>query len=145
MAAKNIEQEDLATMIERQDEHNGITMAVKEAVYDGGRLIVTVEYKGETHLNFGDIANSGFVYLTVNGEEPEKAIGSTNSHSLDANTIIESHQFTLKKFDEYGDTIDVAVHGENLYGIKGKWNVSFPLEKLEDKSILTFTPNVEKQ
>lgn len=145
MAATNIKQEDLATMVKRQDEHNGITMAVKEAVYDGGRLIVTVEYKGDSYLNFGDTEKSGFVYLTINGKEPEKAIGSTNSQSLDANTIIESHQFTLKQFDEYGDTIDVAVHGENLYGIKGKWNVSFPLKKLEDKPIQTFTPNVEKQ
>lgn len=145
MAAGKIEQEELATMIERQDEHNGITMAVKEAVYDGGRLIVTVEYKGKgTHLDLGDEAKIGNRYITINGEEPHVATGTVTSDSINANNVVESHQFTITNYDEYGDTINVAVHGENLFGEKGKWNVSFPLEKL-DENTRKFTSNVQVQ
>ena len=145
LAAEKIEQNELATVIEKQDTHDGLSMNVKEAVYDGGRLVVTIEYKGDnSKLDLGNEGNQGYRYITINGSEPSVAIGSSTSDDVNSNTIIESHQYTLANYDEYGDSITVAVHGENLFGRKGTWDVSFPLEKVEDK-IQTFTPHAKSQ
>ncbi|WP_144551855.1 DUF4179 domain-containing protein [Bacillus mycoides] len=144
IASDKIEKDRLATSIERQDNHSGLTMNVKEAVYDGGRLVVTVEYKGE---NIASISNNeekaGFTYVTINGkEEIRPAIGSTSQKSTGRNTIIEQHEFTLANYGEFGDKIDVAVHGKDLFEKTGTWNVAFPLAKVEGK-IHKFTPNIK--
>lgn len=53
IATDKIEKDQLATVIEKQDSHDGLTMTVKEAAYDGGRLIVTVAYSGKGTLTQG--------------------------------------------------------------------------------------------
>ena len=143
IASDKIEKDELATSIERQDNHSGLTMNVKEAVYDGGRLVVTVEYKGENITSNSNEEKAGFSYVTINGkEEIRPVIGSTSQKSTGRNTIIEQHQFTLANYGEFGDKIDVAVHGKDLFGKTGTWNVAFPLPKVEGK-IHKFTPNIK--
>ncbi|PGZ68512.1 DUF4179 domain-containing protein [Bacillus sp. AFS029637] len=144
IASDKIEKDELATSIERQDTHSGLTMNVKEAVYDGGRLVVTVEYKGENIAsNSNNEEKAGFTYVTINGkEEIRPAIGSASQKSTGRNTIIEQHEFTLANYGEFGDKIDVAVHGKDLFGKTGTWNVAFPLAKVEGK-IRKFTPNIK--
>lgn len=142
IASDKIEKDELATSIERQDSHSGLTMNVKEAVYDGGRLVVTVEYKGENTISNSNEENAGFSYVTINGKEVRPAIGSTSQKSTGRNTIIEKHEFTLANYGEFGDEIDVAVHGEDLFGKTGTWNVAFPLTKVEGE-IRKFTPNIK--
>ncbi|SDN04975.1 DUF4179 domain-containing protein [Bacillus sp. OK048] len=129
IASDKIQQDQLTTEIEKQDSQNGLTMTVKEAVYDGGRLIVTVEYTGKKKLSLTE-ETVGLNYVTINGQSVKPAIASTGQDAIDSKTIIEHHQFTLSKYNEYGDNIEVSVHGENLFGYKGKWNVTFPLEKV---------------
>ncbi|WP_102272248.1 DUF4179 domain-containing protein [Cytobacillus massiliigabonensis] len=129
IASDKIQQDQLTTEIEKQDSQNGLTMIVKEAVYDGGRLIVTVEYTGQKKLSLSE-EMAGINYITINGQPVKPAIASTGQDEIDSKTIIEHHQFTLSNPNEYGDKIEVAVHGENLFGHKGKWNVAFPLEKV---------------
>ncbi|MDM5187998.1 DUF4179 domain-containing protein [Bacillus sp. DX4.1] len=142
IASDKIEQGELAASIERQDSHSGLTMNVKEAVYDGGRLVVTVEYKGNKPISNSDEKKIGFSYVTINGKEVRPAIGSTRQKSKGRDTIIEQHEFTLANYGEFGDKIDIAVHGEDLFGKTGIWNVAFPLAKVEGK-IRKFTPNIK--
>ncbi|PGZ08709.1 hypothetical protein COE30_11595 [Bacillus cereus] len=142
IASDKIEKDELATSIERQDTHSGLTMNVKEAVYDGGRLVVTVEYKGENTISNSNEEEAGFSYVTINGQEVRPAIGSTSQKSKGRNTIIEQHEFTLANYGEFGDKIDVAVHGKDLFGKTGTWNVAFPLAEVEGE-IRKFTPNIK--
>ncbi|WP_144612088.1 DUF4179 domain-containing protein [Bacillus cereus] len=142
IASDKIEKDELATSIERQDNHSGLTMNVKEAVYDGGRLVLTVEYKGENPISKSNEEKAGFSYVTINGKEVRAAIGSTSQKSKGQNTIIEQHEFTLANYGEFGDKIDVSVHGKDLFGQTGTWNVAFPLTKVESE-ILKFTPNIK--
>ena len=142
IASDKIEKDELATSIERQDNHSGLTMNVKEAVYDGGRLVVTVEYKGENPISKSNEEKAGFSYVTINGKEVRAAIGSTAQKSKGQNTIIEQHEFTLANYGEFGDKIDVSVHGKDLFGQTGTWNVAFPLTKVEGE-IRKFTPNIK--
>ncbi|HDR4562466.1 DUF4179 domain-containing protein [Bacillus cereus] len=142
IASDKIEKDELATSIERQDNHSGLTMNVKEAVYDGGRLVITVEYKGENTISNSNEEKAGFSYVTINGKEVRAAISSTSQKSTGRNTIIEQHEFTLANYGEFGDKIDVSVHGKDLFGQTGTWNVAFPLTKVEDE-IRKFTPNIK--
>lgn len=143
IASDKIERNQLATVIEKQDSHDGLTMNVKEAAYDGGRLIVTVAYTGEKELSLKE-ENVGYGYVTINGRLFETAIGSTGQDSINSKTIIEHHHFTLNNFNEYGDKVEVAVHGEDLFGSKGKWKVAFPLEKIQG-DIYEFYPDAKAE
>ena len=67
IAADKIERDQLTTVIEKQDSHNGLTMTVKEAAYDGGRLIVTVVYTGDKELSLEEEI-VGYNYVTINGQ-----------------------------------------------------------------------------
>ncbi|MFA2689455.1 DUF4179 domain-containing protein [Bacillus mycoides] len=142
IASDKIEKDELATSIERQDNHSGLTMNVKEAVYDGGRLVITVEYKGENTISNSNEEKAGFSYVTINGKEVRAAIGSTSQKSKGQNTIIEQHEFTLANYGEFGDKIDVSVHVKDLFEQTGTWNVAFPLTKVEGE-IHKFTPNIK--
>lgn len=115
---------------------------MKEAVYDGGRLVITVEYKGENTISNSNEEKAGLSYVTINGKEVRSAIGSTSQKSKGRNTVIEQHEFTLANYGEFGDKIDVSVHGEDLFGKTGTWNVAFPLTKVEGE-IRKFTPNIK--
>lgn len=130
IASDKIEHDQLTTVIDKQDSKNGITMTVKEAAYDGNRLIVTVVYTGQKELSMKE-EKAGFSYITINGQEVKPAIGSTGQDDINSNTIIEHHQFTFSNYNEYGDKIEVAVHGEDLFGYEGKLKVAFPLEKIK--------------
>ncbi|WP_110111853.1 DUF4179 domain-containing protein [Bacillus sp. CGMCC 1.16541] len=138
IAGKDIEQKQLADPIEKEVTTNGITMKVKEAVYDGNRLVVTVEYTGKDGVLIGEKGeiDQGFRYLTINGQEPEVALGGVSSDAIDERTVIESHQYTLKQLDQFGDNIDVTVHGENIFGQKGTWEVAFPLDKRSEQRVV---------
>ncbi|MEB9685935.1 hypothetical protein BK742_34245 [Bacillus thuringiensis serovar pingluonsis] len=142
IASHKIEKDELATSIERQDNHSGLTMKVKEAVYDGGRLVITVEYKGANTISNTNEEKPGFSYVTINGKEVKAAIASTSQKSKEGNTIIEQHEFTLANYGEFGDKIDVSVHGKDLFGKTGTWNVAFPLTKVEGE-IRKFIPNIK--
>ena len=85
----------------------------------------------------------GFNYITINGQPIEPAIGSTGQDEIDSKTIIEHHQYTFSDYDEYGDEIEVAVHGKDLFGYEGEWAVAFPLKKV-DGDIAVFYPAVKK-
>lgn len=143
IAADKIQRDQLATAVEEHDSHNGLTMTVKEAVYDGGRLIVTVEYKGEKELSLKE-ETVGMNNITINGQPVEPAIGSTGQDEIDSKTIMEHHQLTLSNYNEYGDNIEVAVHGKDLFGYKGDWKVAFPLEKIKGEIYESY-PNVKAQ
>lgn len=143
IASDKIQRNQLTTEIEKQDSQNGLTMTVKEAVYDGGRLIVTVEYTGKKELSLKE-ETVGINYVTINGQPVKPAIASTGQDNINSNTIIEHHQFTLSNYNEYGDKIEVAVHGKDLFGYKGKWKVAFPLEKVNGK-ISEFYPEVKAE
>jgi hypothetical protein len=143
IASDKIERDQLTTVIEKQDSHNGLTMTVKEAVYDGGRLIVTVVYTGEKKVSLRE-GSTGFRYVTINGQSPKTTIGSVGQESINPYTIIEHNQFSLTNYNEYGDNIEIAVHGEDLFGYKGKWEVKFPLEKIKG-DIFEFNPEVKAE
>lgn len=136
IAADKIERDHLATLIDKQDSQNGLTMVVKEAAYDGARLMVSVVYTGKQ-----DFSLDGFSYITINGQPIKRANGRTVQDDIDTNTIIEHHELTFANYDEYGDKIDVAVHGENLFGYEADLEVTFPLEKIAGE-ISAFTPQI---
>ncbi|MDR4938274.1 DUF4179 domain-containing protein [Rossellomorea marisflavi] len=139
IASDKIEQDQLATPIDKQDSHNGLTMTVKEAAYDGNRLIVTVVYTGAKGLTLKE-EKAGRQEITINDQPIKPAIGSTGQDDINSNTIIEHHQYTLSNLDEYGDAIDIEVQGDNLFGYEGQWNVTFPLEKIK-RDITSITPD----
>ncbi|MEW5570383.1 DUF4179 domain-containing protein [Rossellomorea marisflavi] len=139
IASDKIEQDHLATPIDKQDSHNGLTMTVKEAAYDGNRLIVTVVYTGAKGVTLKE-EKVGRQEITINGSPIKPAIGSTGQDDINPNTIIEHHQYTLSNLDEYGDEIDIEVQGDNLFGYEGQWNVAFPLEKI-NRDITSITPD----
>ncbi|WP_079514980.1 DUF4179 domain-containing protein [Rossellomorea marisflavi] len=139
IASDKIEQDHLATPIDKQDSHNGLTMTVKEAAYDGNRLIVTVVYTGAKGLTLKE-EKAGRQEITINGQPIKPAIGSTGQGDIKPNTIIEHHQYTLSNLDEYGDAIDIEVQGNNLFGYEGQWNVAFPLEKIK-RDVTAFSPD----
>lgn len=143
IAADKIEHDQLATLIDKQDSLNGLTMSVKEAAYDGSRLMVSIAYTGEKDLSMEEEL-VGFNYVTINGQPVKPAIGSTHSRDINSKTIIEHHQFTFSNYDEYGDEIEIAVHGEDLFGYEGEWTVAFPLEKVAG-DISVFHPNVKTE
>ncbi|WNF23416.1 DUF4179 domain-containing protein [Mesobacillus jeotgali] len=130
IASEKIKNEKLASPIDKSDSHAGISMTVKEAVYDGSRVIVTVEYEAVDSIN-KDERSTGFSYITINGKEPEVLVGSIKQKAIDSQKIIQYFELTLEKQDVLGEKIDIAIHGEDLFGEKGLWSVSFPLEKLE--------------
>jgi Family of unknown function (DUF5643)/Domain of unknown function (DUF4179) len=139
IASDKIEQDHLATPIDKQDSHNGLTMTVKEAAYDGNRLIVTVVYTGAKGVTLKE-EKAGRQEITINGQPIKPAIGSTGQDSIKPNTIIEHHQYTLSNLDEYGYEIDMEVQGDNLFGYEGQWNVAFPLEKIK-RDVTSITPD----
>jgi len=144
IASDKIEHDQLTTVIDKQDSKNGLTMTVKEAAYDGSRLIVTVVYTGQKELSMKE-EKSGFSYITINGQQEVKpAIGSIGQDDINSKTIIEHHQFTLSNYNEYGDKIEIAVHGEDLFGYEGKLKVAFPLEKIKG-DVFEFYPEVTTQ
>ena len=130
IASDKIEHDQLTTVIDKQDSKNGLTMTVKEAAYDGSRLIVTVVYTGEKELSMKEEI-VGLNYITINGQPIKPAIGSTGQDDINSKTIIEHHQFTFSNYNEYGDKMGIAVHGEDLFGYEGKLKVAFPLEKIK--------------
>lgn len=143
IASDKVERDQLTTVIDQQDHQNGLTMTVKEAAYDGNRLMVSVIYTGDKELSLReDIV--GFNDITINGEQVKLAIGSTGQDQIDSKTIIEHHQYTFANYDEYGDKIEVAVSGNDLFGYEGDWTVAFPLEKVEGE-VTTFQPNVKTE
>ena len=87
---------------------------------------------------------SDYNYVTINGQPIEPASGSTGQDEIDSKTIIEHHQYTFSNYDEYGDKVEIAVHGEDLFGYKGEWNVAFPLEKVKG-DISVFNPKVKTE
>ena len=113
-------------------------MTVKEAAYDGNRLMVSVIYTSEQELSSD---RSEFGEISINGQPVIAAGGRTGQNDIDANTTIEHHQLTFANPNEYGDEIEVTVHGENLFGYEGEWKVSFSLEKVEGE-VSEFTPSV---
>lgn len=130
IAADEIESNHLATAIHKTDSKNGLTMTVKEAVYDGSRLIVTVEYQANkpfTELNEKD---AGFSYITVNGEEPRVAIGSSKYDNMESNKIVQYFEFTFEKVNEFSKDIIVSLYSKDIFGYKGDLAVSFPLERI---------------
>jgi len=141
IAAKKIEQNHLMTKIGNKDTHAGLTMAVEEAVYDGNRLLVTVAYTGQNGVSLKEDV-VGTSELTINGEPIDVAIGSAGQDDIDKNTIIEHHELTLSNTDIYGDKIEVALDGRDLFGYKGNWHVDFTLKKLKEE-VITFHPNVK--
>lgn len=143
IASEKIKNEKLASSIDKSHSHAGLSMTVKEAVYDGSRIIVTVEYEAVDSIN-KDERNSGFSYITINGKEPEVLVGSTKQNAIDSQKVIQYFELTLAKQDELGDKIDIAVHGEDLFGKKGLWDVSFPLEKLQAETY-KFKGDITKQ
>ncbi|MCU5379190.1 DUF4179 domain-containing protein [Bacillus cereus] len=144
ISSDKIEQDQLTTVIDKQDSKNGLTMTVKEAAYDGNRLIVTVVYTGQKELSMKE-EKPGFSYITINGQQEVKtAIGSTGQDDINSRTIIEHHQFTLSNYNEYGDKIEIAVHGEDLFGYEGKLKVAFPLEKIKG-DVFEFYPEITTQ
>ena len=143
IASDKIEHDQLTTVIDKQDSNNGLTMTVKEAAYDGSRLIVTVVYTGEKELSMKEEI-VGFNYITINGQPVKPAIGSTGQDDINSKTIIEHHQFTFSNYNEYGDKIEIAVHGEDLFGYEGKLKVTFPLEKIKG-DLFEFYPEVTTQ
>ncbi len=140
IASDKIEHNQLTTVIDKQDSKNGLTMTVKEAAYDGSRLIVTLVYTGEKELSMKEEI-VGFNYITINGQPVKPAIGSTGQDDINSKTIIEHHQFTFSNYNEYGDKIEIAVHGEDLFGYEGKLKVAFPLEKIKGDAF-EFYPEV---
>ncbi|EAZ85625.1 DUF4179 domain-containing protein [Lysinibacillus fusiformis] len=140
IASDKIEHDQLTTVIDKQDSKNGLTMTVKEAAYDGSRLIVTLVYTGEKELSMKE-ENVGFNYITINGQPIKPAIGSTGQDDINSKTIIEHHQFTFSNYNEYGDKIEIAVHGEDLFGYEGELKVAFPLEKIKG-DVFKFYPEV---
>ncbi|EON73504.1 MULTISPECIES: DUF4179 domain-containing protein [Lysinibacillus] len=140
IASDKIEHDQLTTVIDKQDSKNGLTMTVKEAAYDGSRLIVTLVYTGEKELSMKEEI-VGFNYITINGQPVKPAIGSTGQDDINSKTIIEHHQFTFSNYNEYGDKIEIAVHGEDLFGYEGKLKVAFPLEKIKG-DVFEFYPEV---
>lgn len=140
IASDKIEHAQLTTVIDKQDSKNGLTMTVKEAAYDGSRLIVTVVYTGEKELSMKEEI-VGFNYITINGQPVKPAIGSTGQDDINSKTIIEHHQFTFSNYNEYGDKIEIAVHGEDLFGYDGKLKVAFPLKKIKG-DVFEFYPEV---
>ncbi|WP_075618613.1 DUF4179 domain-containing protein [Paenisporosarcina indica] len=142
IAADKIEHDQLATVINRQDSQNGLTMTVKEVAYDGNRLMVSVIYTGEKDLSLKE-ETVGSNYITINGQPIEPASGSTGQDEIDSKTIIEHHQYTFSDYDEYGDEIEVALHGKDLFGYEGEWAVDFPLKKVSG-DIAEFYPAVKK-
>jgi len=140
IASDKIEHDQLTTVIDKQDSKNGLTMTVKEAAYDGSRLIVTVVYTGEKELSLEEEI-VGFNYITINGQPVKPAIGSIGQDDINSKTIIEHHQFTFSNYNEYGDEIEIAVHGEDLFGYEGKLKVSFPLKKIKG-DVFEFYPEV---
>lgn len=141
IAAKKIEQNHLMTKIGNEDTHAGLTVAVEEAVYDGNRLLVTVVYTGQNGVSLKEDV-VGMSELTINGEPIDVAIGSVGQDDIDKNTIIEHHQLTLSNTDIYGDKIEVALDGRDLFGYKGNWHVDFTLKKLKEE-VITFHPSVK--
>ncbi len=139
IASDKVERDQLATVIDKQDSENGLTMTVKDVAYDGNRLMVSVIYTGEKELSLREetVGNS---YITINGQPIETVIGSTGQDEIDSKTIIEHHQLTFSNYDEYGDKVEIAVNGKDLFGYEGKWKVAFPLEKVVGE-ISVFEPN----
>lgn len=136
IASDKIERDHLATLIDKHDSQNGLTMTVKEAAYDGSRLMLSVVYTGEKELG-----KDGFGYITINGQSVKIASGQTGQDDINSKTIIEHHQLTFSDYDEYGDEIEVAVHGENLFGYRADLEVAFALKKVAGE-ILEFNPGV---
>ncbi|SDD44373.1 protein of unknown function [Bacillus wiedmannii] len=144
IASDKIEHDQLTTVIDKQDSKNGLTMTVKEAAYDGNRLIVTVVYTGQKELSMKE-EKAGFSYITINGQqEIRPAMGSIGQDDVNSKTIIEHHQFTFSKYNEYGNNIEIEVHGEDLFGYEGKLKVAFPLEKIKG-DVFEFYPEVTTQ
>lgn len=144
IASDKIEHDQLTTVIDKQDSKNGVTMTVKEAAYDGNRLIVTVVYTGQKELSMEE-EKAGISYITINGQQEVKPVsGSTGQDDVNSKTIIEHHQFTFSKYNEYGDNIEIQVHGEDLFGYEGKLKVAFPLKKIKG-DVFEFYPEVTTQ
>lgn len=143
MAADHIEKNQFATIIEKQDQNESLTMTVKEAAYDGGRLLVTVAYAGKTNLLLEE-KSIGHQYVTINGETIKSAMETSTQSLLNSNTIIEMHEFTFTNYNEYGNSIEVALHGKNLFGTKGDLQVRFPLKKVQGK-IVEINPKAKVQ
>jgi hypothetical protein len=141
IASDKVERDQLATVIDKQDSQNGLTMTVKEVAYDGNRLMVSVIHTGEKELSLEE-ETVGSNYLTINGQPIEPANGSTGQKLIDSKTIIEHYEYTFANYDEYGDKVEVAVNGIDLFGYEGKWTVAFPLEKVAGK-ISVFEPNAK--
>ena len=127
IASEKIERDHLATMIDKQVTQNGITMTVKEAAYDGTRLMVSVMYTGENDIsNFREI---GFTTILINGLPVDEAVGgSTMQDDIDEHTVVEHHQLIFSQYDEYGDEIEVTVLQEDMFDTT--LEMTFPLEKV---------------
>ena len=143
IASDKVERDQLATVIDKQDSHNGLTMTVKDVAYDGNRLMVSVIYTGEKEPSLKE-ATVGYNYVTINGQPIKPVSGSTGQDEVDSKTIIEHHQYSFSNYDEYGDNVEIAVHGEDLFGYKGDWNVAFPLEKVKG-DISVYNPGVKTE
>ncbi|MGN7479693.1 DUF4179 domain-containing protein [Solibacillus silvestris] len=128
IASEKLERDNIATIIDRQNSRDGITMTVKEAAYDGNRLMVSVMYTSEKDIP--DLKDIGFGKILINGQPVDEVAGGQGGQDdLDENTMIEHHQLIFGNYDAYGDEIDVTVIQENMFGQDAKLEVTFPLQK----------------
>ena len=142
IASEKIERDHLATMIDQQDSQNGITMTVKEAAYDGSRLMVSVMYTSEKAVDLINIGEFSFGEILINGQPVDEAAGGgSGQDDIDDHTVIEHHQIIFGQYDKYGDQIDVTVLWENKREDGTKLEVTFPLQKATGQTT-AFSPNV---
>ena len=139
IASEKVERDNLATLINKSDSQNGITMTVKEAAYDGSRLMVSIIYTGDKELDMSGV--NSFGYVTINGQPVQVASGQGGQDDIDSYTVIEHRQLTFANYDQYGDEIEVTVHGEDLFGYESDLEVSFDLQKVSAKAT-AFYPEV---
>lgn len=145
---KEGEYEKYSNSINKSVTDKGITLTINEVVCDDTELMIAYTIKTQDNIKkiVKEVKEATGIYFSlgqyikIDGKEPSGGSSSDGKY-LDSNTYINSDSIDIGDMN-LKNKFNVNLNVNNIYGVKGNWNLKFSLSKDEiSKHINVFKPN----
>ncbi|KEI97841.1 DUF4179 domain-containing protein [Clostridium botulinum] len=147
---KEGEYEKYSNSISKSVTDKGITLTINEVVCDDTELMIAYTIKTQDNIKkivkeveeATGIYFSLSPYIKIDGKEPSGGSSSDGKY-LNSNTYIDSESIDIGDMN-LKNKFNVNLNVNNIYGVKGNWNLKFSLSKDEiSKHTKVFKPNTK--
>ncbi|WP_434291033.1 DUF4179 domain-containing protein [Clostridium botulinum] len=145
---KEGEYEKYSNSVNKNVTDKGITLTINEVVCDDTELMIayTIKTKDDIKKIVKEVKEATGIYFSlgpyikIDGKETSGGSSSDGKY-LDSNTYINSDSIDIGDMN-LKNKFNVNLNVNNIYGVKGNWNLKFSLSKDEiSKHINIFKPN----